>query len=113
MQSGCVRRPSVEPIQDVINLAGRQIFVILVIDHHHRRTTASSETLFFALEVDAPVLGTLAELDAKLAFDVVDDVVDAVIDKVLESAGSVVFTPPGALRDQEQIVLLLPGAEDL
>jgi hypothetical protein len=45
--------------------------------------------------------------------DAIDDVVDAVIEKVLESAGSVVFTPPGTLRDQEQIVLLLRGAEDL
>ena len=45
--------------------------------------------------------------------DAIDDVVDAVIEKVLESAGSVVFTPPGALRDQERIVLLLRGAEVL
>jgi hypothetical protein len=57
---------------------------------------------------DPPVMTT--NVDVR---DAIDDVVDAVIDKVLESAGSVVFTRPGALRDQGQIALLLRGAEDL
>jgi hypothetical protein len=33
-----------------------------------------------------------------------------VIETVMQSAGTVVFTPPGSLRAQEHIVLLLHGA---
>jgi hypothetical protein len=43
--------------------------------------------------------------------DAIDDAVDAVIEQVLESAGNVVFTPPGTLRDQGQIALLLRDTE--
>jgi hypothetical protein len=46
------------------------------------------------------------EIDVRSA---IDDAVDAVIEQVLESAGHVVFTPPGRLRDRERIVLLLGG----
>jgi hypothetical protein len=42
--------------------------------------------------------------------ETIDDVVDILIERVLESAGNVVFVPPGSLSAQEQIVLLPSGA---
>ena len=36
-----------------------------------------------------------------------DDAVDAVVERALANGGNAVFMPPGTLRDQDRIVLLL------
>jgi len=36
-----------------------------MVDHHHRRAGAGREALLFLLEEDAPVGGSLADLDAE------------------------------------------------
>lgn len=70
---------------------------LLVEDEYHRRGGIRQAS-------GGPAM--TSEVDVR---DSVDDVVDAVIDQVLELAGNVVFTPPGTLREQERIALLLHG----
>jgi hypothetical protein len=89
-------------LEAVVRAAGHEARAMLLVEEdYHRRGNIWKLS-------DPPVMTT--NVDVR---DAIDDVVDAVIDKVLESAGSVVFTRPGALRDQGQIALLLRGAEDL
>jgi len=85
-------------IDAVVRAAGGETnATLLVEDDYHLRGSISRR--------DGEVSWS-PEVDVRSA---IDDAVDAVIEQVLESAGHVVFTPPGALRDQEQIVLLLGG----
>src|SRR5690606_3694792 len=69
---------SLQVVQNLINLFGREIFVIDVIDHHHRRAGAGGQAFLFALEEDAAVGRALAEADAEFLLDVGDDIVRAI-----------------------------------
>src|SRR5690349_23305050 len=64
-------------VQHFIDLRGREVLVVDVIDHHHRRASAGGQAFLFALEEDAPVRRALAQLDAEFFLDVGDDVVRA------------------------------------
>lgn len=90
----------VSGLEAVIRAASHEVrATLLVDDDYHRRGSI--------WRVDRPPV-MISDVDVR---DAMDDVVDAVIETVLGSAGNVVFTPPGTLRDQEQIVLLPRGAK--
>jgi hypothetical protein len=85
-------------LEAVVRAASRAVRATLLVEEdYHLRGTVRTE--------GGTVL-TSADIDVR---DTIDDAVDGAIEKVLESEGNVVFTPPGALRDQERIVLLLPS----
>ena len=90
----------VSGLEAVVRAASREVqATLLVDDDYHRRGSI--------WRVSGPPV-MMPDVDVR---DAMDDVVDAVIETVLGSAGNVVFTPPGTLRDQEQIVLLLRDAK--
>jgi hypothetical protein len=95
----CARRGHVAwGLEAVVRAASQEVqATLLVEDEYHRKGSI--------WRAKGPPVMT-SEVDVR---DATDDLVDAVIDKVLESAGNVVFTPPGTLRDQERIALLLHG----
>jgi hypothetical protein len=92
----CLKRGGVvSGLEAVVREAGREEqATLLVEDDFHRRGSI--------WRASGPPVVT-SDVDIR---DAMDDVVDAVIERVLESDGSVVFTPPGTLNDQAQIVLL-------
>src|SRR5579875_1049339 len=69
---------SLQCIQDLVDLVGRQVLVVIPVHRHHRRAAARREALFFLLEEDASVGGALAQLDAQLLLAMSDDPVGAV-----------------------------------
>jgi len=95
----CRRRGRlVSGLEAVIMAAGQEAnATLLVEDDYHKRGSVSRTS-------GTPLV--TSDVDIRNA---VDDIVDAVIEKVLESAGHVVFTRPGILRAQQQIVLLPRG----
>lgn len=92
----CARRGQVAAgLEAVVRVAGRDTHATLLVEEDYRRRGSISRTR------EPPVITPDVDVG-----DTADDVVDAVIDRVLDSAGKVVFTPPGALNDREHIVLL-------
>src|ERR1700690_1867744 len=69
--------PSFQFVQDSIDLRGREILVIDVVDHHHRRSDAGGEALLLAFQEYASVGRALARFDAELALDVCDEFLGA------------------------------------
>lgn len=83
------------------------------------RAAGGGTSATLLVEDDYRVRGSISTKDGTASWspeidvrNAIDDAVDAVIERVLEAAGRVVFTPPGTLRDREQIVLLLGGRTD-
>ena len=59
-------RASLQPVEQLVDLRGVELLVVMAVDHHHRRAAAGGQALFLALEEDAAVGGGFAELAAEL-----------------------------------------------
>src|SRR5690606_31683447 len=64
-------------VENRVDLRGRQVLVINVVDHHHRRAAACREALFLDLDVELAVRRRLPGLDAEPLLDVRENVVAA------------------------------------
>src|SRR6185312_2062983 len=71
------RSALLQRIEHLIDLLGRQMLVVDMIDHHHGRTGAGGQALFLTLEENASVGGALARTDAEFLLHVGGDVLAA------------------------------------
>lgn len=79
----------------VVGVVGTSLRATLLVEDDFHRKGGICRT--------GPIPTITASVDVR---DAIDDVVDAVIETVIESAGHVVFTPPGTLKNRERIVLV-------
>ena len=86
-------RPGLDLVVAAVNGGARG--TLLVEDDYHVRGSLAGEIRPGMISPDVDIR------------DTIDDAVDAVVERVLESGGNAVFMPPGTLRDQDRIVLLL------
>ena len=67
-----------QPVEQLVDLRGVELLVVMTVDDHHRRAAARGQAFFFALEEDAAVGGGFAEPAAELLLGVRDEVLGAV-----------------------------------